>query len=282
MLKSLDRTIASSSERIVFLAPSVLSLTDTIPNVQVDGDRYAQLVRDVQGFRGGIYLKDGAIQPHQLTPDGLHRTEEDDNSWHMLLLDKERRVSACALYLEHGDDVKFDDLRVRHCSMAHDAEWRPKLVNAVETELDRARNEGLRYVELGGWAVSEESRGTAGPLAFALAVYGFSRRGAGALGMTTATFRHCSATILKRLGGSRFEVDGETLPPYFESKYRCLMELLRFDSRRPNPKYLGLIDQVRDTLDKITVIARPAAASLASLASLSPGAPLYAPRALAS
>ncbi len=59
----------------------------------------------------------------------------------------------------------------------------------------------MKYVELGGWAVSERARGTAAPLALALAVWAFSRRGRGALGLTTATYRHCSATILKRLGG---------------------------------------------------------------------------------
>lgn len=258
MLKALDRNIASASDRIIFLAPSAAEpVDDVFARVAVDELRHAELVAEVQRFRGAIYLKDGAIQPHQLTADGRHETPEDENSWHMLLVDRDQRVGACALYLEHNESVAFDKLRVRHCAMAHDPEWQDRLVRAVEGELDRARAQGMRYVELGGWAVSEDSRGTAGPLALALAVYGFSRRAAGALGMTTATFRHCSSTILKRLGGSRFEVDGTTLPPYYEPRYRCLMELLRFDSRQPNHKYLGLIDQIRDTLERITVIARP-------------------------
>jgi len=240
----------------VFLAPSAGAVSPIFRRVETDDAQHATLVADVQRFRGGIYLKDGAIQAQDLTADGRHLTAEDDTSWHMLLLDEERRVKACALYLEHEADVTFDQLRVRHAGMAHDTEWRPKLMRAVQSELNLAKAAGMRYVELGGWAVTQDSRGTAGPLALALAVYGFSRRGAGALGMTTATFRHCSATILKRLGGDRFEVDGQVLPPYFDSRYQCLMELLRFDSRKPNSKYLGLIDQVRDTLQRITVVAR--------------------------
>jgi len=263
MLKALDRNIASASERIVFLAPSAADISPVFGRVESDDAQYSTLVADVQRFRGGIYLKDGAIQPQDLTSDGRHLTPEDDTSWHMLLLDEERHVKACALYLEHQPDVTFDQLRVRHCQMAHDQEWRPKLMRAVQAELNLAKAGGMRYVELGGWAVSQDSRGTAGPLALALATYGFSRRGAGALGMTTATFRHCSATILKRLGGDRFEVDGQVLPPYFDARYQCLMELLRFDSRKPNSKYLGLIDQVRDTLQKITVIARESVAMAA-------------------
>jgi hypothetical protein len=268
MLKALDRTIASASERIAFVAPSGASISGVFQNVECDEHRHLQLVRDMQRMRGSIYLKDGAIQSHQLTPDGLHQTEEDETSWHMLLFDKQQRVSACASYLEHRNTVTFDQLRARHSPLLRAPEWRPKLVKAIESELARARRERLHYVELGGWAVSEESRGTSGPLALALAVYGFSRRGAGVLGMTTATFRHCSATILRRLGGSRFDVDGATLPPYYDPRYNCEMELLRFDSRQPNPKYLGLIDQVRDTLANITVVApMPAAFERPALAS---------------
>jgi hypothetical protein len=260
VLKALDRNIATASDRIVFVAPSATAVSDTFHRVDVDEHRHQRFVRDVQRMRGSIYLKDGALQPHQLTSDGRHQTPEDETSWHMLLLDKHQRVTACALYLEHDhNDVTFDRLRARHCPLTNEPEWRPTVERAIEAELDRARSEQLHYVELGGWAVSEESRGTAGPLALALAVYGFSRRAGGALGITTATFRHCSATILKRLGGSRFEVDGVTLPPYYDSRYQCMMEMLKFDSRQPNPKYVSLIDQVRDTLARITVVARPAA-----------------------
>lgn len=261
MLKALDRNIAMASDRIVFVAPSTAAVSETFRHIDVDAGRHQRLVRDVQRMRGSIYVKDGALQPHQLTADGRHQTPEDETSWHMLLLDKHQRITACALYLEHDyNNVTFDQLRARHCALTSEPEWRPTVERAIETELDRARSEQLHYVELGGWAVSEDSRGTAGPLALALAVYGFSRRAGGALGITTATFRHCSATILKRLGGARFEVDGVTLPPYFDSRYQCMMEMLKFDSRRPNPKYLNLIDQVRDTLARITVVARPATA----------------------
>jgi hypothetical protein len=257
MLKLLDRTIASASERIVFVAPSSESVSDVFHNVEIDGLRHQQLVRDVQRLRGSIYLNDGAIQSNQLTSDGRHQTPEDETSWHMVLLNRQKEVTASALYLEHDNNVTFEQLRARHCPLNQEPEWRPTLVNSIEAELRKARREQLQFVELGGWAVSEETRGTSGALAFALAVYAFSRRAGGALGMTTATFRHCSATILKRLGGARFEVDGVTLPPYYDPRYRCMMEMLRFDSRKPNPKYINLIDRMRDTLAGMTVIARP-------------------------
>jgi hypothetical protein len=258
MLRALERSAASASERIVFLAPSAAAAYGSFNRVDVNADRHEALLRDVQRFRGGIYLKDGAIHQSQLTRDGRHITPEDSGSWHMVLLDDAKRVDGCALYLDHDPDVTVEELRVKSCPLATDATWRPTFMSALRQELAHAREEGLRYVEVGGWAVSEKSRRTAGSLALALAVYGFANRGAGALAMTTATFRHCSSKILKRLGGSRFEADGVTLPPYYDPRYRCLMELLRFDSRRPNPHYSSLIDQIGSTLHKVTVIASPA------------------------
>jgi hypothetical protein len=264
VLKALERNLAAIGERFLLLAPPGVSAAGVSSRVLADGLRHRHLIQDVQRLRGRVYLKDGALQPHQLSPSGLHQTPEDDQGWHMLSFNHHGDLNACALYLEYHNTVSFDDLKVRHSALAMDAEWRPTLSTAITSELSRARHEGLKFAELAGWAVAEESRGTSGPLALALAVYGFSRRaGGGTLGLTTATFRHCSATILKRLGGSRIEVDGSELPPYFDPKYNCMMEILRFDSRRPNPKYVRLIDALRERLSDVLVIAQPVTAPVA-------------------
>jgi hypothetical protein len=264
MVKAFDRNIADAGERIVLLAPSVSAVSEVFQNVDVNPIRHRELLAEVQALRGRVYLQDGAIQEHQLSNGGLHKTAEDDKSWHVLLMNRDQQVDACLLYLEHQADVRFEDTRAAMIPLTQDRQWRQSLWRAVDGELTRARRDRLKFVELGGWAASEKCRGTAGPLAIVLAVWGFSRRCGGALGMTTATFRHCSATILKRLGGSRFEMDDATLPPYFDARYGCMMELLRFDSRQPNPKYLGLIDRVRDNLGDIRVIARPSPIDLIS------------------
>jgi hypothetical protein len=258
MLKTLERNLSSVDSRIVLVAPSEHSVSSFFDNVQVDTESYDSIIGDIQRFRGRIYLQDGAVQREQLTADGRHETPEDDKAWHMLLVNSEQKLSACALYHEHKNTIEPQDLRVRHCPLATHSDWAPTLWKAVTGEIARARREQLEFAELGGWAVAPEVRRTSGPLTMALAVYGFSRRHGGALGMTTATFRHCSAVILQRLGGSRFEVDGTTLPPYYDPRYECMMEMLRFDSRFPNPKYLGLIDQLRDKLSQVRVVTRPA------------------------
>src|SRR5688572_21655511 len=149
MLKALERNIASVDERIVLLAPSVASVANFFKNVDVDADRHGRLVADVQRFRGSIYLHDGAITHQDVSADGLHQTPEDDSGWHVLLLNKQQQITASALYLEHDNTIAAENLRVRHSPLAQQDEWRPKLWKAIKSELAVARNEHLRYVELG-------------------------------------------------------------------------------------------------------------------------------------
>jgi hypothetical protein len=132
--------------------------------------------------------------------------------------------------------------------------------------MGRARRHGLQYAELGGWAVAREHRRTGEGLLLALAAYSLGKAFGGALGLTTATVRHASATILRRLGGASLEVDGRAVPAYYDPRYRCDMELLRFDSRQPNPKYGPIIDELKQRLATVPVIAHtdvavPAASS---------------------
>ncbi len=254
MLKLLERNIASVEDRLVVVVPPRTALPDHFKKVSVDADRHETLVREMQLLRGSIYLHDGAVGFDQLTGDGLHQTPEDEKGWHLLMLGREGRVSSCVWYLEHSNTARVEQLRVRHCPLAHNG-WRGVLRRAVESELARARQDGLRYAEVGGWAVTEKSRCTAEGLLLALAAYSLGRIRGGALGMTTATVRHSSSTILRRLGGLSLEDDGIKVPSYFDPAYKCEMELLRFDSRRPSAKYVELVELLKSKLANVAVVA---------------------------
>ena len=175
---------------------------------------------------------------------------------------KDGRISACAWYLEHSAEASIQDLRVRNCPLGGSSEWRDTLVGAVDAEIARAGSEKLHYAEVGGWAVSRACRCTSEGLLLALAAYSLGRRLGGVLGITTATVRHSSSTILRRLGGTSLEFDGRVVPSYFDPKYNCEMELLRFDSRRPNRKYAGLVELLRERLSNVTVVAGDIAESV--------------------
>ncbi len=257
MLKLLERNIATVEQRLVLVAPPQAALPEGLKNVTVDSGRHRQLVGEMQALRGSIYLNGGYLTHEQLSNDGLHQTPEDEKSWHLLMTDARGRVSSCAWYLEHDNTASITDLRVRSCPLAAVTEWRDKLYSAVESEIARARRDGLRYAEVGGWAVSKERRCTSEGLVLALAAYGLCRILGGAIGITTANVTHASSSILRRLGGSYLEFNGTAMPAYFDPKYNTMIELLRFDSRRPSAKYGFLIELLKSRLANVQVVAAP-------------------------
>lgn len=256
MLKLVERNITCLEERLVVLAPPQAAVSrDVFPKVSFDSQRHQRLVQEMQRLRGSVYLADGAVEERHLTSDGLHSTPEDSHSWHLLMLSKEGYVNACVWYREHSPWASMENLRMQHSPLALEDESRDALKRAVDSEIEQARRDQLTCAEVGGWAVSQQSRCTSEGLLLALAAYSLGRFLGGAVGFTTATVRHCSSTILRRLGGRLLEVDGQEIPAYYDPKYKCHMELLRFDSRRPNPKYRDLIDMISAKLSNVAVIA---------------------------
>jgi hypothetical protein len=274
----LHRSIETVDQRLVLLAPSAATIPTSFESVDGNTERHLRLLQNVQRLRGSVYLRDGAIEASQLTVDGLHHTAEDEKAWHLLILDKLGRVGACIWYLEHPANIASDRLRVRNCPLARQQSSSAALWAAVEHELKTAQDAGLAFAELGGWAVAENSRGTTEGLVLALAAFSLGQMLGGALGITTATVRHCSSAILRRLGGSDLHAGDQVIPSYYDPRYKCEMELLRFDSRRPNPKYSGLVEMLRVKLAEVRVVSpltiperQPALRVLGQIPSLQPG-----------
>lgn len=251
----LVRKIATLDRRFLLLAPPFAALPHLFRRVTRDADRHRRLVAEMQRVRGSVYLADGYVRRQELSPDGRHQSAEDSRSWHLLMTDPDGSVSSCAWYLEHENTTTIAQLRIGNCPLARVREWRDKLHRAVESEIGRARQDGLRYAEVGGWAVSAARRSTSDGLLLALAAYGLSRILGGALGITTANVAHASASILRRLGGSYLEATGTPLPAYFDTRYNAMVELLRFDSRQPSAKYGRFVDLLKLELLHVPVIA---------------------------
>ena len=262
MLSLLERGIATVEQRLVLVAPLGARVPAVFKQVTVDPVRHKRLVGEMQAMRGRVYLQGGYLTPEQLSAGGLHRTPEDKQSWHLLMTDAKGSVSSCGWYLNHENTASIEDLRVRHCPLGRVAAWRDKLHIAVESEIVRARRAGLYYAELGGWAVSKERRCTSEGLMLALAGYGLSGLLGGAIGITAANVTHASSSILRRLGGAYLEVEGTTIPAYYDPAYNTMIELLRFDSRYPSAKFRGLIDLAKSSLAKVPVIVSATSTSL--------------------
>lgn len=262
MLSAFIRQVVSPDRRLVLLAPPGAELPRAFRNVPTETSGHSDLLEEIQRLRGRTYLQDEAIGPDELTPDGRHVTDEDWRAWHLVTL-RHGRVAACVWYLSHDETTRASDLRVNSCALAGMPEWNAPLQQAVESELARARQHHLRYVELGGWAVAEDNRCSGDGLVLALATYSLGRAFGGALGLTTATVRHASSHILRRLGGTSLESEGRPLPAYYDPQYGCDMEVLRFDSRQPNPRYDNVINELQQHLAKAPVMTSPAPSRVA-------------------
>lgn len=238
------------------LAPPSFRETGTFHRVENHTPRYDVLLAEAQRLRGRVYLEDGAVEPRQLTADGRHVQKADRMSWHLLSVNEEGRVLACARYLSHDSRASFRALAVHHSAIAKCKTWGARFRTAVEEELGAARSRDLPYVELGGWALSEELRCTTEAVRMIVAMYGLAELLGGALGISTATTRHGSSSILRRIGGKSLFGDGAALPPYYDPSYRCQMEVLRFDSAEPSPRYAGWIEECRAHLPYVPVVGR--------------------------
>jgi len=250
----LDRNIATIEDRLLLLTPSAVPPPNYFGRASIDKRRHRKLVQETQRLRGSVYLHDGAIRREELSPGGLHTTPQDHRSWHLLLMNGQH-VTGCIWYLEHEMPTTMTDLRVHRCPLLETDEWSPRLRNAIESEIARAEGDRVPYAEVGGWAVSHETQRPADGFLLAMAAYSLSRILGGAIGVTTATRRHSSAQILRRLGLAPLAIDGTPIPGYYDPKYRCDMELLRFDSRNSNPKYHGAIEVLKRHLASVEVVS---------------------------
>jgi hypothetical protein len=234
--------------RFQLLAPLEASAKGAFDRSQIDEQLYRHYLTSMQRLRGRAYLDDHAIQPWELDEDGRFRMRGDERSWHFLLVDGSEEVIGCARYLVHPSTVSFHELRVRHSPVAKDPAWSHKVRSAVEDDLRLIRKEGFSFVEAGGWALKEEWRGTRAALEILVASFALGHLWGGCLGYCMATVRHESSSILRRIGGSSFMIDGEAVPPYHDPQYGCQMELLRFDSRAAVERFVPLISQLKAKL----------------------------------
>jgi hypothetical protein len=242
----------------LLLAPDCVKASP-FANVVADTVGHQARLREAQRLRGRIAVQENAIPASELLPDGRHVQSADRHSWHLLTLDAEGRVAACMRYHAHSIDATFEDLSICHSTLAESEDWGSQLRSAVETDLRHARRRGWSYVELGGWVISEAMRCTTEALRMIANAYAFAQLCGGAMGITTASTRRCSAAILKRIGGQRLRARGVELPAFYDTHYRCHMEILRFDSSRPNPRYRPWMEACRTRLQGIRVICRETA-----------------------
>jgi hypothetical protein len=238
---------------LILLAPDLESVPANFSSAKLDPISHKSLLYKMERLRGKLYLEDGDIEPWQLTVDARHYQPADDHSWHLLALNDES-VIGCARLQFYTRAASFSDLGVSRCAQAHDPMWGSALQNSVTRDLQLARKEGLRFAEAGGWALAPELRHTTEALRIALGCFALGAVFGGSLGLSTATFNHNSTGILQRLGAVNLTWEDSNIPPYYDPFYRCEMEVIRFDSRSPNPRFRVPVERLRTELQATPVV----------------------------
>lgn len=251
----------TGQSRLLLLAPADTCVPETLTSAVRNPQYRAATLAGVQRLRGQSYLEDGAIDSSDLDADGRYVQDVDERAWHLVSVNGRGDVCGCARYIAHIPRVHFADTTVSHSPLRRAAEWGSTFRKAVESEIALAGRLGVDYVEVGGWALTPELRCTSEALRIALGMFSLARLLGGCIGLTTATRRHCSASILRRIGGQSLAWHGSAIPGYFDARYDCEMEVLRFDSSRPNPRFELWIEELRRHLSAVPVIWASASAT---------------------
>lgn len=245
----------NTNRQLVLLAPLGARIPGPYRCIEQNQDRYMELLGQLQRFRGNIMVEEAAIRPDQLDEAGRQCSPVDTDSWHLLILNH-GKVAGCARYLVHPSTAMLSDLVVKRTAQFGCDKWAKRVKAALIRELRIAREEAFSLVEFGGWALARELRGTSEAARMALVSYAFCQIAGGCFGLTTATVQHGSSTMLRRIGGRSLVADGEVIPQYYDPEYNCHMEMLRFDSRKPNPKYRDLLTGIRKSMISTPIICR--------------------------
>jgi hypothetical protein len=234
--------------QFAILAPKGATVPRASGNVIRDKARHACLLGEMQRLRGRVALDEGVVAASMLDHSGRHLMPRDGESWHLLLVGSDGNVAGCARLLVHPRDVTFRRLRLASSPAARCGVWAQHVRDAVESELTRARLNGLTAVEPGGWVVDESLRGTWGAFSIAIGAFAWAQILGAGIAFVTATEKHGSATILRRIGGRSLQARGQTIPRYFDPAWGCNAELLRFDTDSLNPRFEAAMSSARRQL----------------------------------
>src|SRR6266478_4657024 len=81
-----NTTASLTRNRLLLVAPVGACLESFNGEITPSDRLHSDLIAEAQRFRGGIYLDDGAINRGELTPDGRHVSDLDNESWHLLTI----------------------------------------------------------------------------------------------------------------------------------------------------------------------------------------------------
>src|ERR1700722_6715993 len=232
----------------LLLAPHNAGIADCFQDITRDPNAYIRRLTDMQVMRGSITLKEGEIHNSDLDAESRHIMSGDTESWHILRLLQNGSVCGCVRILVHSNYSTFSDLRLASSAIAKSVDWGPRVRAVVDAEIALALGSKSMIVEPGGWVIDEMLRGSPEAVAIALSVFAWSQLVGKSLAYVTATVKHGSSCMLRRLGGRSLNHDGVDIPRYYDPEYNCEMELLHIDQNSLNPRFESAMKPLRELL----------------------------------
>jgi hypothetical protein len=243
----IERNSTIGKLRFKILAPFLSEVPDTLTRANVDARAHSKSIFDIQLLRGTVYREYGPIAS-QLLPDGRHYQSADAECWHILLETDGGRVLGCSRYrpVQGGSE----QLAACNSALAHSHRYGPLLKSAIEMQMAQALKHNVQFGEAGMWALRPEVRCSTAAVNIALMTFVLAEKLGGGLGITTATTRHHSAAILRRLGGRRL---GD-LPAYYEPRYGCVIEILHFTLANLHTQYSLRLARLKQEIHDVDII----------------------------
>lgn len=257
-MRSLFSTLRDVDLTVV--APSSAHVPEWLTNVLVNEGMYRNLVDEIQRFRGYVYVKDKAIPSSSLDEQGRHYSEYDFRAWHIVLRDRRQELcGAIRVGLMPWTRINdISDLQVVQylARLSAGNDEKATLQTVVRNFLENCRTIQPTVWEPGAWAVSEDMRRSRLAPVLAASIWSLGRAIGGAAGVSTATTRHGSSEILKKMGGFELAFNGAPLPPFYDTYHECFIELVGFDSDYLNPRLETTVTEIQDYIKGLPIITR--------------------------
>ena len=241
------------------VAPLSGGVPSAFTNVTADTAAREAMIGAIQRFRGGVYAEDGTIPASALDARGRHWTPFDEESWHLVVVDPVLRISGCVRLTIHGGGIRTSGLKLFEVISRMGPEQGCRYGAAVDAFMEESRRLGLGVAEAGGWAVRRGHRCGSKSLVVVLSLWSLLQAVGDCRMIATAGRCNRSAEMLHRLGGTALSLNGAELPAFFDDHHRCDIELLGFDSRFPDDRFVRDVAAIRTHLVNALVLAPSAA-----------------------
>jgi len=243
MLRFLSRL---AQFQIEVIAPEEHSRIPALLNVVDDHHLHRQRLSELQQFRGSVYVNEGYFPRQALDEQGRHLSQADLRRWHLLITDRDHAIKACVSMCVYDAMPTIDRLALHEVLVRSTGSQLPVYETAVRGLMDQSVRAGLRFGEVGGWAVSPDVRNGAVTVATILAAWSLPRLfGAGdSMWVATVGKGKRAEKILSRMGGFQLADAKRQLPSFFDAGYNSGIDILGFDSRHPCPDAVDAINEL--------------------------------------